>query len=242
VEGEGRLDRRSISAKAVVADIKKGLSDSELMNRHELNQGQLQKIFAQLIKAGYVAKEAVEERGQKETAALSSEPPRPVLPKEDTPKPSPRQVSKPAAPQPSSRSLPLSREEAGRFSRNGLFLIFASYVLWTMGGIFDALARRADPESFLRGELMGLLLFLSGIGGFVTVILGCLWRVRGLGQHPAWAVVAPLFWLNIIVMVALPNRYEPESGRRGLWLGVSVLVMLLWIMMLTLFIKNRMGL
>jgi hypothetical protein len=241
-EGEGPLSKRSISAKALVEDIRKGLSDAELMDRHELSQGQLQKIFVQLIKAGHVPQEELDGRRPQQTGAASPAPPRPARSERQSRGPSPRQDHKPAEPQTSSPSLPLSREEAARVRRNGLILIVASYVLWTIGTVLSTLGAGSAPDSFLQGEFIVGLFFLSVIGWLVTAILGCLWRVRGLGRHPVWAVVAPLFVLNIIVMAALPNRYEPEAGRRNLWLVVAVLVMLLWIMMLSLFIKNRMGL
>lgn len=65
------MSKRSISAKALVEDISNGLSDAELMGRHELSYGQLQKIFAQLVKAGYVAQEVLDGRRKEETETSS---------------------------------------------------------------------------------------------------------------------------------------------------------------------------
>jgi hypothetical protein len=234
------LNKRSISAKAVVADIKNGLSDAELMSRHELSEGQLHNIFSQLVKAGYVVQDQLDGRRQQDASAASPEPPRPAQSLRHPVGPSPRQVSKPAAPQPSSLSLPLSREEAARVRRNGLILIIASYGFLTMGAITATLRKGAAPSpDDLVGFALGLIV---PIGWIVAAILGCLWRVRGLGHHPFWAIVAPLFCGNLVVIEALSNRYEPESDRRGFRLTIAIIGALTWWIVVTLMIISVKGL
>ncbi len=214
------MNKRSISAKALVEDIKKGLSDAELMSRHELSIGQLQKIFAQLLKAGYVAQEVLDGRRQEETEASSAGfggtdvpgmatesrswgSPRPVPPEPHFFGPSDNESPPPGRAKPCSPSLPLSREKASRVRRNGLILILVSYAFVTIFYIAGELQARMEFA-------IGFVAFLGAIGWIVTAILGCLWRVRGLGQHPVWAIVAP-FMGNLVVVEALSNRYEPES-------------------------------
>jgi hypothetical protein len=236
-EGEGRLSKRSISAKALVGDIRKGLPDAELMSRYELSEGQLQKIFVQLIKAGYVAQEALDGRKQPETETSSagirgsgvaaagnevssSEPPRSVPPQRHDPQS--------GRAQPSSRSLPLSGEEAARVRRNGLILILASIGFVTMRIVLAKLQASGEFVSFPINDVVVVLRGLAGIGWLVTVILGCWWRVRGLGQHPVWAIVAPLNFVNLIVIEALSNRYEPQSDRRDLRVSCAIFGQFAW--------------
>jgi hypothetical protein len=71
----------------------------------------------------------------------------------------------------------------------------------------------------------------------VTAILGCLWRVRGLGNHAAWAIVAPINFVNLVVVEALPNRYEPKSDSRGLRVAFAVSGLMIWIVALSVIMK-----
>lgn len=165
------------------------------------------------------------------TEAPSSERPRPVPPERDSLGPSARQGPEAGTPLPSSPALPLSQEEASsvrRPARNGLILILASYGLWTMEGIVGSLGQSGKLGSFIPEDVGFGLACFAGIGGLVTAVLGSLLRVRGLGQHPVWAIVAPLFCGNIIVIEALPNRYEPESDRRGLRVTIGIFGALAW--------------
>jgi hypothetical protein len=258
------LSKRSISAKAVVADIKKGLSDSELMSRHELSHGQLQKVLGQLIKAGYITQEELDRRRQQEVEtssagprgsnvtaagreAHSSQSPRPLPPERHSVGPSPHLSPKPVSPklgqpQPSSPSLPLSREEAARVRRNGLILISASYGFLTMGIVLARLREVAEVGAFPTDGVGVALGFFASLGWIVTATLGCLWRVRGLGQHAAWAIVAPLPCLNLVAVEVLSNRYEPQSDRRGLRVAFAVLGLLAWLIALSQIIKFLWGL
>jgi hypothetical protein len=222
------LSKRSISVKALVEDISKGLSDAELMHKHGLSHVQLQRVFAQLIEAGYVGREVLEGRKQQETKPSSvgfGETDVPAVATESrssgSPRPVPRgphstgildpESSDPATPKSCSPSLPLSREEASRLRRHGLILILASYAFVTVFYLTDKLQIDA-----------GFVFLLFWIGWIVTAIWGCLWRVRGLGQNAAWAIVAPVLVLNLLVVEALPNRYEPQSFPKVLWVALAV--------------------
>jgi hypothetical protein len=236
------------------ADIKKGLSDPELMDRHELSHGQLQKIFAQLVKAGYLGQELLDGRGPQEAknscagasgtnaTAVGNEsspsvPLRPVPPERQSLGPSPDLSPNADKPQPSSPSLPLSREEGARFRRNGLILILASLGLVTMRVILAKLQKGAEYGSFPLDDVGVVPRGLAVIGWLVTAILGCLWRVRGLGHHAAWAIVAPFSYVNLVVVEALSNRYEPDSDRRGLRVAFAVLGQFAWLMVWSQIIK-----
>lgn len=183
---DGRLSTRSISVKVLLKDISKGLSDAELMHRHELTHVQLQRIFAQLLEAGHIGDEVLEERKQQEAKTS-------------------KRVS---------QSLPLSREKASHLRRYGLVLILASYMFEITMYLGDKLGRIEVD--------VGLVPLFCGIGWIVSAIWGCLWRVRGLGQNSAWAIVAPVVGLNLVVVEALPNRYEPRSDPRVLRMASAV--------------------
>jgi hypothetical protein len=252
------LNKRSISAKAVVADIKNGLSDAELMNRHDLSSGQLQRIFAQLVKAGYVAQEELDGRMPQEAetssagasgssvASLPSEAPSPKPPRPAPERrlvgPSPSQGSKAGLPKPSSASLPLSREEAARVRRNGLILIIASFGFLTMGIVLARLREVAQVGAFPTDGVGVALAFFASLGWIVTATLGCLWRVKGLGQHAAWGIVAPLVCGNLIVIEALSNRYEPDSDRRVLRVALAIFGLAAWGIGLSQIVKFLWGL
>lgn len=61
---------KKISAKAIMTDLKAGLSDADLMERYEISFGALQELFSKLIEAGlatqaYFNKRALRDMGVK---------------------------------------------------------------------------------------------------------------------------------------------------------------------------------
>lgn len=187
---EGRLSKRSISAKALVGDINRGLSDAELMEKYELNHVQLQRIFAQLLKAGYVSREILHGRQEEkktssvefiethvlatatEPCTLGSPRPAPIEPHSFGLSDHENSIS--SRDKSLSLSLPLSREEAARVRRKGLILIIASYASLTIFYVAAKLQARMEFP-------IGLVAFLGAIGWIVTAILGCLWRPERTG-------------------------------------------------------------
>ncbi|MBI4964365.1 MAG: hypothetical protein HY913_13895 [Desulfomonile tiedjei] len=233
------MSKRSISVKDMIEDINKGISDAELMHRHELTHVQLQKVLGQLLKAGHVGREVLDGRRQEKnktssvefegadapataTESRSSESPRPTPVEPHSFGLSDHASRHPGRAKSSSPSLPYSREQAARFRRNGLILIVASYACMAMFTIAGTL--QAEME-YPIGNVVGLP---GAIGWIVTAIVGCLWRLRGLGQNAAWAIVAPVVGLNLIVVEALPNRYEPQSYPRLLRLAFAAVGIAGW--------------
>jgi hypothetical protein len=141
-----------------------------------------------------------------------------------------------------SPSLPLSREEASRIRRNGLILILASFGFVTMVIILTKLGEGTEVGAFPKDDLGTALACLGSLGWIVTSTLGCLWRVRGLGQHAAWAIVAPLSGVNLVVVEALYNRYEPQSDLRILRVALAVGGLTVWGIALSQIIKHLWGL
>jgi len=254
VKGERRLDKRSISAKALLEDIRKGLSDAELMGRHELSPGQMQKVLAKLVNGGHIAQAVLDVRKRVQTKTSSAgprgsnvpvmetgshlpEPLTPVPPERYSSGPTPRQAPQPGAPQTSAPSLPLSQEEAARVRRNGLVLVLVSLGLITMGMILATLREHRDPSSFSLQPIGGVLAAIASIGWLVISVLGCLWRVRGLGQNAFWAIVAPIPGVNLVVLEALSNRYEPDTNPRGFRITFAASCVLAWFVALSQVVK-----
>ncbi len=253
------MSKRSISVKALVEDIGRGLPDAELMHRHELSPVQLQRVFAQLLRAGYVGREVLDARKQGDTKtsseefegteapgmatqSRSSESPRPVPIEAYSPGLSDNQSGDPGAVKSSSRSLPYTREQASRFRRNGLILILASFGFVTMAIILRKLGEGAEVDAFPTDEVGAVLHLLASLGWIVTSVLGCFWRLRGLGQSGAWGILAPVVGLNLLVVEALPNRYEPQSDLRVLRVALAVGGIFAWGMALSQIIKHLWGL
>lgn len=63
------MEKKTVSVKAVLADIRSGMHDSELMRRHELTPSQLARLFTKLVDAGYLTAEEMEARNPKTTQA-----------------------------------------------------------------------------------------------------------------------------------------------------------------------------
>jgi hypothetical protein len=205
-----RLGKRSISAKALLEDISTGLSDAELMDRHELSHAQLQKILAQLLKAGYIGREVLDGRRQAETKSSSVEfegtdvpvmatesrsaqPPRPVQSRSHSPVLMDDESRHSGTAKSSSSSLPYSREQAARFRRNGLILILASFGFMTMMIILSKLREGVEGGVFPNdGEGLALN-SIAALGWLVTAIWGCFWRLRGPGA--SWRPFLALIFL-----------------------------------------------
>jgi hypothetical protein len=95
---------------------------------------------------------------------------------------------------------------------------------------------------FPKDEVGAALALLAPLGWIVTATLGCLRRVRGLGQPAAWAIVAPLFGVNLVVVEALSNRYEPRSDLRVLRVALAVGGLTAWGIALSQVIRLLWGL
>jgi hypothetical protein len=64
---------KKISAKAIMADLRTGLSDTELMKKYNLSYSALQDIFSKLTKAGLATQAYFNKRALKQSPALQSE-------------------------------------------------------------------------------------------------------------------------------------------------------------------------
>jgi len=66
------MEKTKISAKEVLDDIHSGITDQELMSRHNLSPSQLQSLFTKLVKAGFLAQSDIDQRGAIELAEEAS--------------------------------------------------------------------------------------------------------------------------------------------------------------------------
>jgi len=64
---------KKISAKAIMADLKAGSSDTELMKKYAISYNALQDIFSKLIEAGLATKAYFNKRALKQSSARSPE-------------------------------------------------------------------------------------------------------------------------------------------------------------------------
>jgi hypothetical protein len=63
------MQKRKLSAKEILADIKAGMSDSDLKAKYELLDNQLEKVFEKLSAAGLLKQSEIESRGKSEASA-----------------------------------------------------------------------------------------------------------------------------------------------------------------------------
>ena len=66
-------DKKKISAKAIMMDLKAGLTDRELMEKYDLSFQGVQDVFTQLTKAGLATQAYFDKRALKVAAAQPSE-------------------------------------------------------------------------------------------------------------------------------------------------------------------------
>ncbi|GEM_PF-1767978 len=76
------MPKPRISAKAVVGDLKRGLSDSDLMARYGVSERGLQSLFQKLLNAGLVDKPTLESRNSPPGGTPQPPSPRKISPKE----------------------------------------------------------------------------------------------------------------------------------------------------------------
>jgi hypothetical protein len=62
VEGYSMKPKRELSAKELVADIRSGLTDQELMNKHKLSSRGLQSVYRKLVSARFMEEAELSER------------------------------------------------------------------------------------------------------------------------------------------------------------------------------------
>ena len=64
---------KKISAKGIMADLRAGLSDTELMKKYDVSYIALQDIFSKLMKAGLATEAYFNKRALKQSPALQAE-------------------------------------------------------------------------------------------------------------------------------------------------------------------------
>lgn len=68
--GRVAMEKKTVSAKAIVSDIKDGVDDFELMRRYELSPGQLQKVLTKLVASGRLTQDDIDARKPKKEARV----------------------------------------------------------------------------------------------------------------------------------------------------------------------------
>lgn len=92
------MEKRSMSARAMIADIRAGLSDHELMQKYSISRDALQKVFSKLLHAGVISAEELDTRARPSKTAsgfvsVQVDQPGPVVSPPDTPAPPPKAVT-----------------------------------------------------------------------------------------------------------------------------------------------------
>ena len=62
---------KSLSAKQVLADIKAGMSDDELMQKYELSEKTMDRVFGKLLSAGLLTMDQLDERIRDQSLPLA---------------------------------------------------------------------------------------------------------------------------------------------------------------------------
>lgn len=198
-----------VSAKALVKDIKDGLTDDQLTAKYDISSDQLQSLFGKLMERGLVTQSELDARSPfaEDLIELDLEPsagpaePTPYVPSGS------RSEDRPARPGAREDEDP----ELRRYGRNAVLGIVLGLVVQVAGGGLRLLGV-APPTRGLVPELpaiVGPLIVLVGMGIFIW---GCYCLMKKKGQHGALALLGILGCFGLIILLVIPNRHKESSS------------------------------
>jgi len=194
-------EKKRVKVKEVVSDIKGGLSDEELRQKHELTEIQLDELFGKLVEAGVLTQAEIDARESlflaKAGATPSADRPTPITPQESWS----RQGDKvpPGSPmQPPSSNL----------GRNAAIGIIVGIVLTLVG--------RAMTSAGHDYVAIGLILSLVG---FAVFMWGCYCLVKKKGYHGAWTLFGLLGCIGLLVLLLIPDKVTGKTTK-----GTAIIV------------------
>jgi Tfp pilus assembly major pilin PilA len=194
-------EKKRVKVKEVVSDIKAGLSDEELREKHDLTEIQLDELFGKLVEAGVITQAEIDARESLFLAKAGVTPtpdrPAPITPKEswsgrgsDLP---------PGAPvQPASSNL----------GRNAAIGIIIGIVLTLAGRVMTAGGH----------DYVGIGVILSLVG-FAVFLWGCYCLVKKKGYHWAWTLFGILGCIGLLVLLLIPDKVTGKTTK-----GTAIIV------------------
>jgi hypothetical protein len=200
--------RQKISAREFLADLRDGLSDTQLREKYGLSEDQLDKILNKLVDAGRITKQELDSRKVQGGDILSfnapPETPNPVIsvtPSHESTYNLADQGGQPSGNQSStSQGYQQSpeREVLSTCTRNAWIGISAGLFLTVfglrLGGIVD------------RTGILSILFMLGGVGLYIW---GCYYLVKRKGYRGAFALWGLLAPIGLLMLLLLPNKYSP---------------------------------
>ena len=194
-------ESKQVSEEQLLADIKQGLSDDDLMNKYGLSPSRLDLLFAQLIYKDLITKSELDARKPLSGHTLGTVA---GVPGQDSLPPLP---GKPPSGANSLSDIKLdelgpSNETLRDYERKAFWGILISMLLGLVGA---GLSQAGDAA---KG--FGLLINLIG---FVLYFWGFYHLVKRKGYHWAWTFVCVLSGLGLLIIILMKDKYKlPRSG------------------------------
>jgi hypothetical protein len=178
---------KEVPVQEILADIKQGLSNDELMNKYELSAFQLDFLFKKLVDGGFITQAELDARVSDRIAMPSA------LPTSVMTVPTQGGHAKESRP---------SEDVLRSYERKALWLLLASLGL----GLLAALVGLTGDSGKAIGSLIQILSAVPYFWGFY-----CL--VKRKGYHWALTFLGLLTCIGLLIMVLIKDKYElPRSG------------------------------
>jgi|GEM_PF-677139 len=194
-------ERKEVLEEQVLADIKQGLSDDELMNKYGLSPSRLDLVFAQLMYKDLLTKSELDARRPPGSSLQGT---RTGVPLQDAAAPLPGEPP----PGPISISdikldeLGPSDETLRDYERKAFWGILISILL----GLVGAGLSQAGAAVQAVGVLINLIAFGLYFWGFY-----CL--VKRKGYHWAWTFLCLLSGIGVLIIVLMKDKYKLPRSR-----------------------------
>jgi tetratricopeptide (TPR) repeat protein len=192
---------KEVLEEQVLADIKRGLSDDELMNKYGLSPSRLDLVFAQLMYKDLITKSELDARNP---LAGNPERTRTGTPLQDSLPPSPGEPPSGAIAFSDIKldELGPSDETLRDYERKAFWGIVASMLLGVVGA---GLSQASDPA-----KAVGVLINLIGFGLYFW---GFHYLVKRKGYHWAWTFLCVLSGIGVLIIVLMKDKYKLPRSR-----------------------------
>jgi hypothetical protein len=197
-------EKKRVSLTEFLSDFKGGLDDGQLMAKHGLSAKQLEEVYRRLVESGRLTQSELDTRRglldvlefEDDSLQESSQPGA----SRDSAENNPQRVSPPP---PSPDSLPPQPKNWQKKAALGI-----------VAGIVIAVLSPFVPAIRIPGIEQWVFQFLSALMGLIgggLQIWGCYHLVKGKGYHGALCLLGVLSCLGLVILLALPNKYEGQK-------------------------------
>jgi hypothetical protein len=195
-------DKKRVSVSEILADVRSGLDDRELMAKYGLSRKQLEEVYRGLVESGGLTQAEVDARkGLLDDVLEFEDESFQESPQAGTSKDLTGTDRQPLPPSPG--SVDFLAPPPNNWQKKATLGIIGGIAIdvWTFS------MRLIGEEVFPGEAVVQVISVVMGLVGWGLQIWGCYYLVKGKGYHGAFSILGALSCLGLIIVLVLPNKY-----------------------------------